>query len=1367
MPTLSDLGFNEFNVIPISSSYSLATASSEVSPVSTTVITEVASLIPSGSIESSQVDYLIANQIESGTIASKQISLAVVDGAGDVYFNAGKTDFDNTESGFILGIDDSDGNKAKFYIGNTTDYLNWDGTNLTISGSLIAGEIHIPDQDSTAASFHVDSSGNLWMGATETNKATAPVQISSTGVMKLGDTGGNYLLLDGTAGTVGTDDFVSGSVGWRIDSTGDAEFNNIVARGEFRSSVFVQDEIHATGGSVLINTASTLYANATTVTTPATSNIDITDPPSGHAQIFAVGDILRIKDGSGLDNWLEVTAVSDQTTFYRYTVDKQSGSNGTFYEGTAVVNYGTAAEGGILLTSDMSNSPYIDIFLNGATPWSGTDTKARLGWLYGITDTEVGLSTTDVWGLYSDSVYLSGVIVANTGKIGGTTNYWDISAGSLVATGAGNVEIRAGQTAYNTGSGFWIGSDSGTVKMSLGDPSGDYLTWDGSNLSVSGTITVGSLPAMPSDSDLAGYWAFDEGQGATALDATTNGNDGVITGAVYMQGVSGTSLDFDSTSGAVIVPDETAIQDIWDGGGSASFWINPNSHGAGGAGGARIILKDDETNGWAAFVDNEAGGFMLLGFFQRFATGAVVYTTDVVVPVGSLTHVTIVYDSSSSSNIPTIYLNGVSQSLTDGSYGVTGVYGSDVGLDFYIGNRPADDLAFDGMIDEVRLYGIQLTQANVNALYTIPAGNVGAYVTSLAGLPPDANLAGYWALDEGAGYTALDSTSNANNGTISTATYQDGVSGKCLTFNGTSGDVQISDNAAIQDVFDSGGTISVWINPNSDGEGSVGKICYKSAAAAGWWFGVVSEAGGFMEIQFGHRFTTLYGMWSTTSAIVPTNVWSHIAVTYDNSSASNDPQIYVNGVLYPVTEDSIPSGTRQSDVGQDLYIGNRSDDANTFDGEIDEVRIYSTILDSSQIIALHNNPAGNTVTTIGPDQITTTDLSAINATLGTVTVGTSGYIRQGQTAYDTGTGWWIGDDSGTPKLSIGDGTADNSLTWDGTSLTVNGFSFNHEDIFGNGSDGNVTISANTSLSSDMFYNNLTINAGYSLTTNGWRIFVLGTLTINSTAYIKYDGNDGANGTDGDGGAYGLGGAGATALTGNSVVGGYEGGDGADGATVPNDGEDGATATKSMGVAGAAGGDGGDTGFVGSAGDGGAAGTMSGTMYNVPDSSSTAAYLLMDSRPTPTAFDNSSGSGGGAGGDGGDIWDGQGCGGGGGGAGGSGGVVVVYAKDIVNNGTIQALGGDGGDGGAGGDQRHTQAWNGGGGGGGGGGGAGGVIVLVYKSKTGSGSELVTGGTGGTGGAHGRIGTSYVPGLDAQDGSNGGNGGTGNIYELDVS
>ena len=62
--------------------------------------------------------------------------------------------------------------------------------------------------------------------------------------------------------------------------------------------------------------------------------------------------------------------------------------------------------------------------------------------------------------------------------------------------------------------------------------------------------------------------------------------------------------------------------------------------------------------------------------------------------------------------------------------------------------------------------------------------------------------------------------------------------------------------------------------------------------------------------------------------------------------------------------------------------------------------------------------------------------------------------------------------------------------------------FDGELVFGIGEDGDVTISADTSLSEDMYYNNLTVDAGKTLNPNGWRVFVKNTLTLNGDLGIK-------------------------------------------------------------------------------------------------------------------------------------------------------------------------------------------------------------------------------------------------------------------------
>ena len=67
-----------------------------------------------------------------------------------------------------------------------------------------------------------------------------------------------------------------------------------------------------------------------------------------------------------------------------------------------------------------------------------------------------------------------------------------------------------------------------------------------------------------------------------------------------------------------------------------------------------------------------------------------------------------------------------------------------------------------------------------------------------------------------------------------------------------------------------------------------------------------------------------------------------------------------------------------------------------------------------------------------------------------------------------------------------------------------------DEIYGYGQDGDVTLASNTTLARDMYYNDLTINSGVTLDTNGYRVFVRGTLTFtDSTSRIgRFSSKDG-------------------------------------------------------------------------------------------------------------------------------------------------------------------------------------------------------------------------------------------------------------------
>jgi len=83
-----------------------------------------------------------------------------------------------------------------------------------------------------------------------------------------------------------------------------------------------------------------------------------------------------------------------------------------------------------------------------------------------------------------------------------------VTGGGINLAGTGS-KIRSGQTAFNTGTGFWLGNVDGTPKFSIGNPAGKYLTWDGSNLTVGGDIIATGNIKSGAVSNNASYFLAD------------------------------------------------------------------------------------------------------------------------------------------------------------------------------------------------------------------------------------------------------------------------------------------------------------------------------------------------------------------------------------------------------------------------------------------------------------------------------------------------------------------------------------------------------------------------------------------------------------------------------------------------------------------------------------------------------------------------------------------------------------------------------------------------------------------------------------------------------------------------------------------
>jgi len=257
------------------------------------------------------------------------------------------------------------------------------------------------------------------------------VKLDASGSISIGATGGVFLKLLGGGPQIESSNYNSGYSGFHL-SPSLLEVQNIVARGMIRTAVFQKDVVSTVGGNLLVLDGDILAASVSNTGTTITITGSTT---------FKTNDILRIKSqtasGVIIDEWM---TVSSSAAAPDYTVVRNAGTTGcgNWPLGTAVVNYGPSGCGGTLLTSSLTNSPYISIFTHAGAPWTTITEHARLGYLGGI-------SGASGWGLWTDNGFFEGQITSACGTIGN----WAIGADTLTG---GDVKLDASGSIF-VGSG--------------------------------------------------------------------------------------------------------------------------------------------------------------------------------------------------------------------------------------------------------------------------------------------------------------------------------------------------------------------------------------------------------------------------------------------------------------------------------------------------------------------------------------------------------------------------------------------------------------------------------------------------------------------------------------------------------------------------------------------------------------------------------------------------------------------------------------------------------------------------------------------------------------------------------------------------
>ncbi len=227
-------------------------------------------------------------------------------------------------------------------------------------------------------------------------------------------------------------------------------------------------------------------------------------------------------------------------------------------------------------------------------------------------------------------------------------------------------------------------------------------------------------------------------------------------------------------------------------------------------------------------------------------------------------------------------------------------------------------------------------------------------VLSLA-VSAQASLVGHWEFDEGSGSTAFDSSGNGHDGTISGAEWVAGGwdgTGYSLDFDG-----QGSDRVSVGSFNVTGEAISIacWFKArNLDTPGNDPRMVSKAIAGSNedhWFMVSSSRQSGIKVLRFRLKTDGTTGeiKADTTTGTIETDVWIHVAVTWDGETM----RIYKNGVE---VGSLAKGGTLSTDSTAKVAIGNQPAGTGDrpFDGLIDDVRIYSRAMSAAQVQDLAN-----------------------------------------------------------------------------------------------------------------------------------------------------------------------------------------------------------------------------------------------------------------------------------------------------------------------------------------------------------------------------------------------------------------------------
>lgn len=252
---------------------------------------------------------------------------------------------------------------------------------------------------------------------------------------------------------------------------------------------------------------------------------------------------------------------------------------------------------------------------------------------------------------------------------------------------------------------------------------------------------------------------------------------------------------------------------------------------------------------------------------------------------------------------------------------------------WYRENPSGDDIEVGQNSAVLTLTDIQ--SSDFGYYYCVVSNTAGSAVSASAGLM-QADLPAFWPMEG----DYADATGNGYDASaVGSPMLTSGHLGQSVSFNGSS---YLNCQNSADLTLGGGGTISAWIKADPDQQNTAWASVVTKGRYA--WRLCRYGFGSGDSISF-HFNSPSYEYQANGGITALDNTWHHLAATYDTQAI----KLYVDGQLdaYAATPESV------NELTDPVYIGNRSDAARYWVGQIDEVRIYSFAMDEATIQMLY------------------------------------------------------------------------------------------------------------------------------------------------------------------------------------------------------------------------------------------------------------------------------------------------------------------------------------------------------------------------------------------------------------------------------